>query len=646
MITFIRSIVTSRFGAIFALLFVAVLALGFVLGDVTGNSSFGGLGGGNVARVGDKSITIGELNDTLQNRLRAERQQNPNLDMANFVESGGFEATIQRLLSSYGLSEFGKAAGLAVSKRIVDYEIKKLPGAKGLDGQFSQEAFQAFLAQNRLSEKSFRDLYAQDLFNQQMATAFGSGQPPPAGFALPYASLQLEQRSGQFALVPSQSFLPSTDPAPTVLAKYYADNSTRFTIPEQRAISYALFDSSIVNSKAKPTPAEIADYYRKNQASFAASEVRDISRFVVPTEAAAKAAIAQINGGKPFETVATQLGLSVTTEKALSKEAFAGVSSKAAADAVFAAAKGKVAAPARGALGYFVAMATDIRKVEARSLAAASAQIALLLESEKRESVLAEFTGEIEDALADGQSINDVARAQNLKLEVTPKLFANGQSPATPDYQLIKEMGTILPAAFQLEEDGSAQLIEIVPGKTFALIAVADFEKAAPPPLAKVRSIVVEQWKLAEGAKRAKAAAEKLRKLVASGKSMADSLAALQIKAPSPESISGTRGELSRDAGRLSPPLLLLFSMKQGTAKTLAAPGEAGWLLVKLDRIIKGNAAADQALVAAKSAELANFINQELSAQFIAAALKEVGVKKNEGAIASLRKRLTSNDNN
>lgn len=646
MITFIRSIVTSRFGAIFALLFVVIIAVGFVLGDVTGSSSFGGLGGGNVAKVGEKNITIGELNDTLQNRLRAERQQNPNLDMANFAESGGFESTIQRLISSYGLSEFGKAAGLAVSKRIVDYEIKKLPGAKGLDGQFSQEAFQAFLAQNRLSEKSFRDLYAQDLFNQQMGSAFGSGVAPPSSFALPYASLQLEQRSGQFALVPSQSFLPSNDPAPAILAKFYAENSARFTIPEQRAISYALFDRSIVDSRAKPTAAEIAEYYQKNQRSFAASEVRDVSRFVVPTEAAAKAAIAQINGGKSFEAVAAQLGLSVTTEKALSKEALTGVSSKAVADAVFAAAKGELAVPARGSLGYFVAKATDVRKVEARSLAQASTQIALLLESQKREAVLAEFTGEIEDAFADGQSINDVAKAQNLKIEVTPKLFANGASPANPNYKSIEEMRAILPAAFQLDEDGSAQLIEVVPGKTFAMIAVADFEKAAPPPLSKVRPIVVQQWKLAEGKKRAKIAAEQLRKIIAAGKSIADSLAALKIKAPAPETISGTRAGLSQNGGGLPPALLLLFSMKEGTAKTLAAPGEAGWLLVKLDRVIKGNAAGNPALVAAKSAELSNFINAELSAQFIAAALKEVGVTKDDEAIANLRKRLTSNDAN
>jgi SurA N-terminal domain len=112
MITFIRSLINSKFGAIFALIFIGMIAVAFALGDVTGSGSFGGLSGGNVARVGDRNITLGELDDALQNRLKAERQNNPTLDMANFVEGGGLDSTLEQLINRYAIAVFGNEYGV------------------------------------------------------------------------------------------------------------------------------------------------------------------------------------------------------------------------------------------------------------------------------------------------------------------------------------------------------------------------------------------------------------------------------------------------------------------------------------------------------------------------------------------------------
>ncbi|MFC4292172.1 SurA N-terminal domain-containing protein [Sphingorhabdus arenilitoris] len=645
MISFFRKLFSSKFGTIFALVFVGLIAVAFTLGDVTGSGSFGGLGGGNVAKVGNKNITLGEFTDAVDNRLRAERQQNPNLDMARFVEGGGFDATLQNLIDRYAISVFGEETGIAVSKRMIDAEILKIPGAKGLDGKFSQEAFQAFLGQIGLSEKSFREGFTQQYYIQQILPATEGRIKTPSSYVLPYASLQLEQRSGELGFIPSAAYAPQKDATDAELAKYYRENSTRFTIPEQRAVSYVLFDDSIVAELAKPTAKEIADYYAENKDAYAASEARDITRFVVPTEAAAKAAIDQVNAGKSLEAVAQGLGLSVTKDTNVTRQALTGLSSKAVADAVFAAPKGQIAKPARASLGFFVARVTDVRATPAKTLAQATPEITQLLETEKAATVLSEYTTEIEDAFANGTSLADVAKERELKVETTPKLFATGQNPADPNYRPRAEMAVILPAAFQMEEGGEAQLIEIEKGKSFAMISLAEVKKAAPPPLAEVRAVIMQQWKMAKGSEKAKAAAEQVQKAVNSGKSLADAMKALNIKTPPTESIKGSRAELKQENQNLPPPLLLLFSMKQGTAKKLDAPNNAGWLIVKLNQIIKGDASKNAELIAAKTAELTELMSQEQGAALVNAAAKQVGVKKNDSVIAAQRKRLTSNDN-
>lgn len=644
MISFIRKLLGSRWGAFFALIFVVLVGFAFALGDVTGSGSFGGLGQGHVAKVGDKKIGLGEFQDLLDNSLRAERRDNPTLDMAKFVESGGLDGTLDRLINRYALSAFGEEHGIAVSKRLVDSELRKLPNVNGPDGKFSQQAFQSFLQGLDLTEAMIRDDFRQNLFAQQMLPMAGAGAPAPNSLVLPYASLLLEKRAGNVALIPSQAFLPTAAPTEAQLQAYYRSNSARFTIPEKRAINYAIFDASIVDSKADATTQEIADYYKANAKKYAASQTRDISQLVFPTEAAAKAALAKLNSGQSMAAVAGELGLSATNSNGISREALTTAASKAVADAVFATASGKTAAPTRGGLGWYVVKVNAVNEIAARPLAAVSAEIAKTIAAEKKAELLSDLTSEIEDELAGGSTIADMAKANGLKVETTPKLLANGQNPASPAYKPIPEMQRILPVAFDMESDGEAQLIEIVPGEKFAMVSVADFEEAAPPPLSEVRDVIVQQWALAEGAKKAKTVAEQVQRAVLGGKSLSEAMASVGTRLPAVEAVSGTRADLNRQGQQLPPPLTMMFAMKKGTAKTLDAGANRGWFVVHLNEVIKGDASGNKELVAARQQEMLGLLQQEYAAQLINAARAEVGVSKNASALKDIRRRLTNQD--
>ncbi|WP_445784177.1 peptidyl-prolyl cis-trans isomerase [Sphingorhabdus sp.] len=646
MISSIRSLINSKLGAFFALLFVGTIAIAFALGDVSNSGSFGGLSGGNVARVGNRDISLGELNDALNNRLKSERQDNPTLNMGSFVDGGGLDTTLEQLINRYALTVFGQEYGVAVSKRLIDSEIRKIPGAMGLDGKVSAEAFGRFAQQIGVSEKAIRDDIAQTLFAQQILPASASGPAAPGGFVLPYASLLLEQRSGQIAAVPASAFLPQKPPSETVLAKFYSDNSVKFTIPEKRSISYAIFGKDIIAQRAKPTEADIAAYYKANAAKFAAAQARNISQVIVPTEAAAKSVVAQVAAGKSIAAVANELGLAVTTAINVSKSTLTSSTSQAVADAAFAAAQDTVAKPARSNLGWAVVRVDSINNVAAKSLAAARAEIAEELLKTRSEEMLTEMTGEIEDGFANGATISDVAKQNSLTVSTSPKLLATGQDITNPAYKPIPEMQAILPAAFQMETNGEAQLIELVPGEKFAMVAVADFDEAAPPALNQVRSIVLQQWAQSEGAKGARKAADALRKAVDAGQPLEAALAAAKIKGAQVERLSGTRADISREGQQVPPPLSLMFAMKKGTAKIIQAGDNRGWFVVYLTDIVKGDASGQSDMLKARKQELFGILQQEYVAQMVLSAAKDVGVEKNEDGIAEVRTRLTNRDGN
>jgi peptidyl-prolyl cis-trans isomerase D len=642
MITFFRRIITSRWGAVIAIFFVGLMGVAFVLGDVTGSGSFGGLGQGNVAQVGNRKITLSELQDSLDNRLKAERRENPTLDMGRFIESGGLDATLDQLINRYALAVFGEKYGVAVSDSLVNQEILKLPGVAGPDGKFDQQAFDAFLQNLKITDKMIRDDFQQNFYARQLLASAAPGAKAATAMALPYASLDLEKRSGEVAIISATAFLPKEPPTDAVVTQYYRANATRYTIPEKRSISYALFDASIVDAKATPSVEEIADYYKNNASKYAASQARDIAQLVFPTSAAAQAAADKIKGGQSIDAVAGELGLSVVRTSGATRESLTKAASKAVADATFAGSQSSVTAPTRGSLGYYVISVGAIRNIAARPLAAASAEISAELKAQKSVELLGDLTTTIENEFDDGATIADIAKAQGLKVETTPKLLANGQNPENPGYKPIPEMAKILPAAFELDKDGAAQLIAIEEGKRFALVAVDDADEAAPAPLSEIRNIVVQQWALAEGNKKAKAIAEQVRKAVADGQPLSAALAASGAQGAKIETLAITRGELNKQGQQVPPPLALMFSMKKGTAKALQASADRGWFVVRLNEVIRGDASADTARVEANRAELQNLLSQEYAAQLIAAAKQEIGVEKNEGAIKQLRDRLTN----
>ncbi len=620
------------------------MGLAFALSDVSGSGSFGGVGEAHVAKVGGKKIPISELNDALERRYSQERQNNPTLDKVQFVKSGGLDLSLQQLIANYAAEVFGIKYGIGAGKLIVDKRILELPGTKGPDGKYSKDAFRAFLTANSMTETELRGYIAKDLYIQQLAIVAGEGAKPAQSLVLPYASLELEKRSGQVGVIPAALFVPKTAPSDDVLTKFYKENSDRYTIPEKRSVNYAFFDASIADAKSTATEADIADYYKKNTAKFSASQTRNIQQLVFLTESAAKASAAKIASGTSLENIAKETGLSIKSENNATKDSLTKNSNKAVADAAFAAAKGSITAPVRGPLGWYLIRVDSVTDLPARSLESARADIAKEISAVKRAEVLEDLINEIQDEFAGGTSLNDLAKNQGLKVESTPKLIATGADLDNPTYKPIPEMAKILPAAFEMENNGEAQLIEIVPGEKFALVSIAVLEEATPAPLAKIKDAVVKQWALAEGNKKAKIIAEQVQKAVQAGKSLNEALAAAAPGLRPSQVVSGTRAQLNQGAQQIPPPLAMLFTMKKGTTKKLAAGGDQGWFIVNLTEVIRNVADAKSETFAIAQKEMGALLAQEYAEQLIKAIQADVGVTKNDSIMKSTFKTLTKQD--
>ena len=98
------------------------------------------MGSSTLAEVGGEQVTEQEMSEAMQRRLQQVRQQKPEADYATII--GDFEPMLDELIDQKTLLAFAEKFDFPLSKRLVDAEIAQIPQTKGLNGKFSEQAYQ------------------------------------------------------------------------------------------------------------------------------------------------------------------------------------------------------------------------------------------------------------------------------------------------------------------------------------------------------------------------------------------------------------------------------------------------------------------------------------------------------------------------
>ncbi len=640
MIQFIRKFFDSKFGIPVTLGFLALIAVAFASADISGTGTFGGLSGGDrVAVVGDEKIGAADLSRSASNALDQVREQNPSLSMQAFLAQGGLDEVLTQLIDRTAIAEFAERLGLRAGDNLVNSEIIDISAFRGPDGNFSEEIYRAAIARQGLTDAQVRADLGQGLLAQQILVPSAFGARMPNKLVSQYAALLAESRQGAIGIVPSSLYAPTTGPSAAQLQAYYDRNRSSYIRPERRVIRYATFDANAVAGSAEPTDAAIAARYQRDRARYAASESRQISQLIVPTQQAANALRQQVQGGQTLEAAAAQAGFQVADIGPVSRQQLAGQTSAAVAQAAFAAAEGAIAAPARSGLGWHVVRVDSIQRTAGRTLAQARGEIVEALRAENRRRAIAELSASIEERLSDGESLSDIAREIGAELQTTRPITAEGLVYGTAE-RAPALLAPALQTAFQMEE-GEPQIAEIVAGETFLMFEASEITPSATAPLAEIRNEVTADWRRAQGLAQARAAADRILARLKRGGTLAEAMRAENPRLTNIDAIDLSREDLARQGGPVPPPLALMFSMAEGTAKRLEAPNRSGWFLVDLNEIETGTIAPNNPLYAQARQELSAALGREYGDQFRAAIREAVGVERNADAIAAVRRQLS-----
>jgi peptidyl-prolyl cis-trans isomerase D len=645
MLSFFRRVSNSKIGTwVMAIILVAILA-GFALTDISnfgsGNIGFGGMGSSTLAKVGSEQVTDQEMSDAMQRRLQQIREQKPDADYATIV--GDFEQILGELIDDKTLLAFAEKYHFPLSKRLVDAEIAQIPQTKGLNGQFSEQAYQQFLAQQRLTDSQVRAVLAGGLLQRFMLTPIAANGRFAVGMAQPYAAMLLEEREGEAAAISLEGFRAGLNPTDADLQRYYAANRNRYMVPEQRVLRIARIGPDQV-ANVTASDQDIAGYYNSHKADYAAKETRSISQAVVPDQATANAIAAKAKAGATIAAAAAPAGTSaaVTTLKDQTRDAYSSVAGDKAAAAVFSAASGTVVGPIQTDFGWAVAKVDDVKTQAGKSLEQAKPEISAKLTAQKRKDAVEDLVDKVQNAVDAGSNFSEAAGQSKLPVTTTPLIIANGTSRADASFKLPPELAPTLKTGFEIAPSDPPEIVTLPNDQGYAMVSPGEVVPAAPAPLQTVRDQVAKDWINDQALQRAKAVAAQVEAKVEHGTPLAQAIKESGTTSAQVTPIKARRIQIAMAQGPVPEAMKVLFTLGPGKSRMVADPQGRGFFIVKVDKIEPGNALLQPSLIGRMQSELQQAASEDYARQFLAAMRKDVGAKRNDGAIQAMKTRLLS----
>lgn len=562
-----------------------------------GVSNFGGTNSA-IATVGETEVSVDEYYRALQQELRGfQAQTGQPLSLTQAKDYGVDQNVRARLITSAALDNEAMRIGLSIGDDRVRREVLANTAFQGLDGKFDRAGYAQALEQAGLSEAEYENAIRVETARSILQSAIVNGVKAPDAMTNAFLSYTEERRSFTWLRL-DQNNLTEVVPEPTdaQLQTYYEANAADFTEPEKKRLTYIWVTPEMIVDDIEVPEADLLAEYNKRLEEYSKPERRLVERLIFPNAEAITSAKARLDANETtFEELVIERGLTLldidlgdVTRKGLDS----------AGEAIFAMQAPGVIGPIETGLGPALYRMNGIIAATEVSFDEVRQQLLDELALDRARRQINADIGDIDDLLAGGASLQEVADETNLQLARMD--WAQGNSDSIATYSAFRD------AATALNDGDYAEVRELDDGGIFAL----EFDTLIAPalnPLETVMSDVISGWENQEIESRLTTMAADLQGQINDGAAMMTLGFDLNVET-----------DRLRQTTIVGAPLdfvEILFGMDKGTAQTV--DGDGAVFLVHLDDILAPDA-SNPDLAEAKTG-LQTAISQALADDIFAA---------------------------
>jgi peptidyl-prolyl cis-trans isomerase D len=580
----------------------------------------------SVARVGGQPIEMDEAQMAVRREMqRLARTLGGQFENDPRIRRAVVDQALDALVIDRVLRQEAERMNIAVPDTTVREFIFSIPGFRGGDGNFSRPVFESFLRSNDMSEGHFLALVRSDLSRQQLGMAVRSGAGTPDVLAKPLLRWQREQRAATLVSLPLAEAPAPPAPDEASLRRFHENNPERFSTPEYRTAAVAVLTAEIIAREVEVPEAEIAAAYEARRAQFDTPERRVLEQVLVQDEEKAKELAERWRtGAASFSDIAAEAQAAEGQAVELGAIDREGLPVPELAEAAFALTEGGVTAPVRSPFGWHVLKVVRIEPAHIRTLDEMRDTLRNELAQEKAADLAFERANKVEDALAGGATLQEVAQRFNLGFAtITTDAAGNDPMGRPVDLPVVEAARpALLRTVFAAERGAAPRLTEGEAG----FVAV-DLQEVTPPALRPFESVEAEVRAAFAAEARRRGQEERAAALLAAvrgGKPLAEAAR---------EAGLGARevGALTRNPqqGGVMPPELVspLFELKLNEATM--APTRDGYAVAQVIEITPADPDAEPDALKALKDQAEQAMANDLEAQYLAALRARADVRVN-----------------
>ena len=407
----------SKINKFFAWIIVLLLVLGlagFGLQDVLSR-----WGTSKLATVGEVEISTEEFGQSFIREINYISQNiGKNLTIEEAKSFGLHLQVVERLINRSLLDQLLIDLKISVGDVLLLKNLKTNPNFKNAEGNFDRKKYNDYLSKINLSENEFEKILRNDLsrglFTQILDPNFNHNQ----NIVKTIAGYIGEEREVKLYKLNYDTNTSLQDFNKDEVRKFYENNKNNYSSKSIRKYSVLNINQSQFLNEIEITEEEIQNIYEERKQNFTQPEFRELSRIIFQTSDLANEALNKIlSNEKTFEQIGKDLNLN-------RKEIFFGTYSKIdlddeLSDFIFDTKikKNSIVGPINGELGFELYKVNKIIPEFVLGEEKAKSQIINEIQLENSLNKLSEMIPEVEDMIASGETLEEIARKYQMNIE-------------------------------------------------------------------------------------------------------------------------------------------------------------------------------------------------------------------------------------
>ena len=631
-----RQASTNWVGKSIMITVVGFLAISFVIwgiGDI-----FRGGSRQTVATIGNTEISSEQFRQSFTERLQQiSRQVGRPVTPAQAQAYGIDQQLLGQMIGEAALDEQARKLKLGVADADISKRIMQDPAFRGLSGAFDATRFDQVIRQAGFTEQRYVAEQRKVALRRQIVGAITAATTVPKAEAEAKNRFDNEQRNIEYVTLTRAAAGEIAAPTPEVLKKYFADRKVTFRAPEYRKLVILQLSAEEIGKTIKVSDDDIKALYAARKARFETPEKREVQQIVFPNEDEAKVAAAKVAGGAWFELVAGERGLK-PTDISLGTVAKSEISDSAIGDAAFGLKEGEVSQPVKGRFGVALLRVNKIIPASTTTYEQAAPELKTELANERAKSEVSARRDKVEDELAGGARLEEVAQKIGIAVRTIDAIDRSGRGPdGNPEPNMPANLD-ILTNAFTTGVGVENDPVQITGG--YAWYEVAGVTAPRDRTLDEVRPRVESQWRDEEMAKRLKAKAIEMTDKIKGGATFASLAEKDGLK------VEATAG-LKRTSSNPLPPTAIadVFTLEKDAAGSSEAKDPVERIVFHVTDITVPEFNPDSSTAKTITDTLRNAYTEEFLSQYVARIETDLGTTINRAALTQATNANSSSGN-